>query len=305
MSQNEVSLLCPCICLSDMRSLLMGICQGYGCMSNFWIFFCLYILGNEAPDLWGFIWGELHNVSFKYVCDCMTYDVGLWSLWICVSCVYVWASVGVDIPSVRSLICWVVYFQECKVSDLFVGVYLVCESVFLGVCRGLFVCIFPRLWGSGSVSGCMSQSKSLICLSIEVSVCKVSDLFMTISRVWILSSLMVIPRWDVWCCVCGFLSWNFRYSLFLQYPRMWCLLFHCVWVPVVRSWSVLWVYWSEWKIRVMFVSVCPRAWGHSFVCACRSQDLRSSCHYNIITSMRYLSWVYAKNVSPLICLWVE
>jgi len=29
----------------------------------------------------------------------------------------------VYIPSVRSLICWVVYFQECKVSDLFVAIY--------------------------------------------------------------------------------------------------------------------------------------------------------------------------------------
>ena len=43
----------------------MGICQGYGCMSNSLIFFYLYTPGNEVSDLWGFILGGLHNVSFQ------------------------------------------------------------------------------------------------------------------------------------------------------------------------------------------------------------------------------------------------
>lgn len=124
MSQNEVSLLCPCICLSvwglSWRVYVkdMGVCQ------TPWYFSVCIPWGMRSLICGVLFWGGCIMWVFKYVCDCMTYDVGPWSLWTCVSYgIKCLSSLLVYIPSVRSLICWVVYFQECKVSDLFVAIY--------------------------------------------------------------------------------------------------------------------------------------------------------------------------------------
>ena len=102
-----------------------------GYMSRIWVYVKLSdIFLFVYPREWG-LWslgfyfgGGCIMWVFKYVCDCMTYDVALWSLWTCVSYgIKCLSSLLVYIPSVRFLICWVVYFQECKVSDLFVAIY--------------------------------------------------------------------------------------------------------------------------------------------------------------------------------------
>lgn len=165
MSQNEVSLLCPCICLSvwglSWRVYVkdMGVCQ------TPWYFSVCIPWGMRSLICGVLFWGGCIMWVFKYVCDCMTYDVGPWSLWTCVSYgIKCLSSLLVYIPSVRSLICWVVYFQECKVSDLFVAIYSM--WVCFPWCMSRLVCVY--------ISWVM---RSLICFWVYVTELEVPDLF--------------------------------------------------------------------------------------------------------------------------------
>lgn len=98
-----------------------------------------------------------------------------------------------------------------------------------------------------------------------MSLYEVSDLFKAVSRVWGLSYPYGYNS-QVWCCVV-FVSVYSRTSGLVLQVHLSC------------------------EVSDLFVHVHPRIW-----------CLWSACHCNN-QCMSYFSWVYAKNVSSLSCLW--